>query len=210
MIITPPGVPGVVFGTRALGDGRNDAEVRAAISSRLGIPREWATITQVHGDRVVQVTEPGHHGEADGLVTEVPSLVMAIATADCLPVVIIGSSTRAVVHAGWRGVAAGIVPSAVGAMAMLGDRPRGAVIGPHIGPCCYEVGPEVVEAIGGHERRTRAGTVGVDLAAAVRSQLVGVDVDQVGGCTRDDASLASYREDGTPDRQVTLAWIPLD
>jgi len=209
-MILPPGVRGVVFGTRALGDGRSHAAKRATISAELGISSKWATITQVHGARVVAVSEPGCRGEADALVTMSPELPIVIATADCVPVALIGDRTRAVAHAGWKGVAAGVVPATVEMMRAVGDAPRMAILGPHIGPCCYEVGPEVVDALGGFSRRTRSGTLSVDLAAALRTQLGDIEVTDVGLCTHDDVSMASYREDGTSERQVTIVWIPRD
>jgi len=209
-MITPPGVPGVVFGSRSDGDARSDGRARSAISTRFDISTDWATIKQVHGFVVAYADAPGFYGEADGLVTDVPRLPIAIATADCVPVVLIAQRARAVVHAGWRGVAAGVVPEAVTAMERSGHTITGAVIGPHIGPCCYEVGREVIEAIGGFEERTRSGGVSVDLAAAIESQMDIPDVVDMGVCTFDDGSMASYRQDGTSDRQVTVVWLPQD
>ncbi len=209
-MIVPPGIRGVAFGTRVDGDGRSDDARRATISAKLGISPVWATITQVHGTRCVHVSEPGFHGEGDALLTATVGLPIVVAAADCVPVALIGESSRAVVHAGWRGVAAGVVPCTLEMMDALGDRPITAVLGPHIGACCYEVGPEVVDAIGGFAARTRSGSTSVDLSAALRSQLDGIDVIDVGVCTRDDAAMASYREDGTLERQVTIVWIPQD
>ncbi len=209
-MILPPGVGGVVFGTRALGDGRSDPIVRSSVSAELGISKDWATISQVHGSRVVTVSGPGFYGEADALVTTSIGLPIAIATADCVPVVLLGKATRAVAHAGWRGVARGVVPAAVECMQALGDEPTTAILGPHIGACCYEVGREVIEEVGGFAARTRWGASSVDLGAAIRSQLPGVEVVDIGRCTHDDPSMASYREDGTRERQVTIVWIPRD
>lgn len=209
-MIVPPGMPGVVFGTRTLGDGRTDVARRAAISSELGISTEWATIAQVHGARVVFAPDSGHYGEADALVTASPGLPIAIATADCVPVVLIGDQNRAVVHAGWRGVAVGVVSATVEMMRSKGDAPVVAAFGPHIGPCCYEVGAEVVDAIGGFSSRTRSGSLSVDLAAAIRSQLGEIESIDIDRCTHDDTAMASYREDGTSERQVTIVWIPQD
>jgi YfiH family protein len=209
-MITPPGVPGVVFGTRADGDARSDEHARDALSTRFGVSRDWATIKQVHGTVTAFADAPGFYGEADGLATDVIGLPLAIATADCVPVVLIAEQARAVVHAGWRGMAGGAVSEALGIMRRLGSDVTLAVIGPHIGPCCYEVGQEVVDAIGGYEARTRDGGVSVDLGAVARVQLVGIEVVDVGVCTFDSGSMASYRQDRTPDRQVTVAWLPQD
>ena len=207
-MINSPGVPGVAFGTRSDRDARSDDAARDTISSMLDISRQWATIKQVHGSDVAYADAPGFYGEADGLFTDIPMLPLAIATADCVPVVLISDRARAVVHAGWRGVAAGVVQEAVAAMERSGSAPVSVVIGPHIGPCCYEVGQEVVDAVGGFVSRTREGGVSVDLARAIRSQLSGVPVLDMDICTLDHADMASYRQDGTMDRQVTVVWLP--
>jgi len=209
-MITSPGLPGVAFGTRAHRDGRNLDDARIALSSELGIATEWATIHQVHGDRTVLASEPIHYGDADGLVTQRPGLPIVIATADCVPVVLIGKRTRAIAHAGWRGIAAGVVREAIASMENLDDPPKRAILGPHICGECYEVGPEVNEAIGGFTSVTGSGTNGADLAGAVRHQLDQIAVVDSGVCTYEDAAMASHRQNGTPDRQVTVVWIPAD
>jgi YfiH family protein len=207
-MIKPPGIPGVAFGTRIDGDARSDTPSRVRLSEALGISPDWATIKQVHGPTVVRARAPGFHGEADAIVTDVAQLPIAIATADCVPVVLIGAHSRAVVHAGWRGVANGVVLAGVAMVAEFDDKVVSAVVGPHIGPCCYAVGTEVVDAIGGFASVTRSGSVSVDLAEAIRYQLGGVPVVDVGICTHDAPDMASYREDATTDRQVAVAWLP--
>ncbi len=207
-MILPRGFPGVAFGEASDGDGRHDLDVRERISTDLGISTEWALIDQVHGCRVVWADVPGHLGEADGIVTARRGLPLAVATADCVPIVLVGTRTVAVVHAGWRGVAGGVATSARRAIAELGDTVQAAVIGPHIGPCCYEVGSEVLEAVEGFEARTTEEKVSVDLGAAIRSQLAGVETLQIPGCTAHDEEFNSYRRTRTPRRQVTVAWIP--
>jgi hypothetical protein len=207
-MIIPPGIPGVAFGTNIEGDARSNSGGRAKFATALHISQHWATITQVHGSAVVFADASGHYGDADGIVTDVPGLPIVIATADCVPVVLIASQTRAVVHAGWRGVAEGVVVEAMRMIERRGDTTTAALIGPHIGSCCYEVGDEVVEAIGGFAATTRTGTTSADLARAIRSQLGQITVTDSGICTHDAANLASYRENGTTNRQVTVAWIP--
>ena len=202
------GILGVAFGTRADGDARSNAAVRNRIADELGVSPEWATVTQVHGDHVAIVETPGHHGEADALLTARTDIPLVVATADCLPVAVAGRRTIGLAHAGWRGVAAGVVPALVEAMRTLGDEPLAAEIGPFIGPCCYEVGPEVVEAVGGFIGETRWRTTSVDLGAAVSAQLTGLPVTVAGVCTYEDHRYASYRRDRTTDRQVTVAWLP--
>ncbi len=83
-------------------------------------------------------------------------------------------------------------------------------MGPAIGPCCYEVGPEVAEQFAGYTSETSWGTVSVDLPGAVADMLGDLDVWRADRCTMDDADFHSYRESRTEERQVALAWIPAD
>jgi YfiH family protein len=127
---------------------------RAAFLQQLGAVRrlrEWplVTIRQIHSDLihcVSDVPEPGLTG--DGLITQTPGLLLAILTADCLPVILVDSKRRAigVFHAGWRGTVKRIVEKGVGEMRRwFGTRPGDlrAAIGPGVHGCCYSVGPEV-------------------------------------------------------------------
>ena len=200
-------IPGVAFGSLEDGDARSDVTSRLEISHELGIPSEWATISQVHGDRVVVVDTPGPAGEADALVTTTAGVPIAVATADCVPIAIAGSHSIAIVHAGWRGVAAGVIGASLDAIRATGDEPTAASIGPHIGSCCYEVGDEVVAAVG-HQARTTWGTTSVDLATAARDQLGDIPIEDIDICTMDDEGFASYRRNGTMKRQVAVAWLP--
>jgi YfiH family protein len=209
-MILPRGFPGIAFGEAGDGDLRADLAARSEASHALGIPSAWAFVRQVHGTTVVRASAAGDLGEADGIFTQTRMLPMAVATADCVPVVIIGMTSRVIVHAGWRGVAAGVVRKAVHVMEEEGDRAYGAVVGPHIGPCCYEVGPDVVAAIGGHGAVTRSGSLSVDLGAAIREQLGGIDVGGDEMCTMHDPRFHSYRQDATTQRQIAVAWIPQD
>ena len=207
-MIRPAGFRGAAFGNVASGNGRDDAEKRSSISDELGIPTEWAFVRQVHGGLVVTVEEAGSAGPADGLITERAGLPLTIATADCMPIIVEGDRSVAILHAGWRGLAAGIVAEGVEAMRRLGDTPRRAAIGPSIGPCCYEVGDEVRDAIGDHSSRTTFGTPSVDLWSAAAGQLSGIDVWRSDLCTYTESSLRSYRRDATTERQVAVAWLP--
>ena len=189
---------GVAFTTAADGDMRRDHMAR----ERLGLA-EWATVRQVHGATVVEVTESGDHGEADGLFTTEVGLALAVFTADCMGVVIHGSGRVAVVHAGWRGAAAGVVATAV---ARIGDV-QSAHIGPHIRPCCFEVGPEVSARFIGHLGRTRQGTTSVDLVSAVAAQLP-VEPEIIDLCTRCGSDTFSHRRNGTGERLAAVGWVP--
>jgi hypothetical protein len=207
-MIRPAGFRGAAFGDAGDGNGRDDANKRELISQKLGIPRAWAFVRQVHGGTVLTVDQPGPAGSADGMITDQSGLPLAIATADCLPIIVEGDRSVAILHAGWRGVAAGIVDAGIEAMKELGDTPRRAAIGPSIGPCCYEVGDEVRAAIGDYVSRTTSATPSVDLWSAAAAQLSGLDVWRSDVCTYTERGLWSYRRDATTERQVAVAWLP--
>lgn len=207
-MIRPAGYRGAAFGDAADGNGRDDLDRRSIISDELRIPEVWASVDQVHGAVVLKVDQPGLAGPADGLITDRPGLPLAIATADCVPIIVEGDRSVAVLHAGWRGVAAGIVSAGLESMRALGDTPRRAAIGPSIGPCCYEVGDEVRVAIGDRSSRTTFGTPSVDLWSAAAAQLSGIEVWRSDVCTYTDQGFRSYRRTATTERQVALAWLP--
>ncbi len=203
----PPGVDGAAFTGAADGDQRNDLTARSAVSSWLGISRDWATVRQVHGTNMVRALGPGELGEADGLWSEVPRLTLAVFTADCFGVVLHAGSAVGVAHAGWRGAAEGVVTALRAEMTAHGHPPIRAAIGPGIGPCCFEVGPDVAERFPDHVRETRWGATSVDLASVIRRELEGLDVWLLGTCTMHDESLYSHRRTGTAQRIATIAWV---
>jgi hypothetical protein len=207
-MIRPDGFRAAVFGLAEHGDPRRDAAARSMISRRLGVPDAWATVAQVHGTTTAIAEAPGFLGEADALFTGVPSLPLAVGTADCLPIVIEGAWSVAVVHAGWRGLASGVIESAVATMHGAGDRPLRAAIGPGIGPCCYEVGDDVAAQFAGFTAETAWGTPSVDLRAAAAARLPSLPVWVSPRCTGTDPELHSHRRTGTRERQVTVAWVP--
>ncbi len=130
-----------------------------------------ATVKQIHSaDCVAAEGRTGILGRADALLEDSPGSVVAVKTADCIPILLVDSRRRAVaaVHAGWRGTAARIAQHAIDSMrARFGTDPADleAAIGPGIGACCYEVGPEVAEQFGGQGRGR------LDLPAINRGQL---------------------------------------
>ncbi len=201
-------IRGLTFGTLADGDGRTDPSVRECISAEFGIPPQWALINQVHGSNIAWASAAVHHGDADGIATDITQLPIVVATADCAPVAMEGLRSIGLVHAGWRGVAAGVVRTMVDTLTEHGDPPLRVSIGPHIGPCCFEVGGEVIAALSGFEDTTRWGTTSADLQAAIIEQVPDLDVETSDVCTRDDERFASFRRNGTPSRQVTVAWRP--
>lgn len=164
---------------------------------------------QVHGAGVAKVTRaaPVVVGDADVLTTRERGTVIGILTADCTPVVVAGDGVVAIAHAGWRGLVAGAVEAAVEA---VGDV-RAAWVGPSIHACCYEVGPEVVDAfssaglpVAGPDRVDPGRAAAFALhRAGVRSVAAGSD------CTSCDARYFSYRRDGTTGRQgAFVALMP--
>lgn len=144
--------------------------------------------------------------EADGHVVREPGLAPLVFVADCLPVALHGPGGLAMVHAGWRGLAGGIVGAAAEAV-----EATTAAIGPGIGPCCYEVGEEVLAAFGDLGEGVAAGGM-LDLPEVARRQLAraGVaDVRSAGLCTSCEAELFfSHRRDrGRTGRQAGMAWL---
>jgi YfiH family protein len=200
--------PGVAFSLAEAGDLRHDLQARDAFSRRVGISPAWATVSQVHGVRVVEATTAAGWGEADAIFTRVGQLPIAVFTADCLGVALWGEGAVGVAHAGWRGAAAGVVSELVRAMSEAGHPPQGAAISPHIGPCCYEVGQEVAAHFPHHQSVTTWGTRSVDLQTAVVSRLHGLPAARSEMCTFHHAGLFSHRGDGTTQRMATVAWLP--
>jgi copper oxidase (laccase) domain-containing protein len=169
-------------------------------------------LRQVHGAEVVLVDEPGQHAgvEADAAVTFAPGARLAVRTADCVPIVLWrGGEALAVVHAGWRGLAAGIVGSALDAMGGATD----ALVGPHIRRGCYEFGGHdldvVAAALGDEVRSTTAwGTPALDLTVAVRAALAGVPrVADAGACTACSDIYFSWRARRDDGRFATIAGL---
>ncbi len=147
------------------GFGTRDSDIAALFAN-------LATVKQVHSSTCVPGEgRTGVLGEGDALLENTPGSVVAVKTADCVPILLVDERRRAVaaVHAGWRGTVARIASEAVAAMHdRFGTEPADlhAAIGPAIGPCCYEVGPEVAAHFGGQGRGH------IDLPAANRAQLI--------------------------------------
>lgn len=144
--------------------------------------------------------------EADGHVVTEPNLAALVFAADCLPVALHGPGGAAMLHCGWRGLAAGIVAKGAEAVGATD-----AAIGPGIGPCCYEVGPEVLEAFSGLGPGLLSGSM-LDLPGVARRLLDEAGVERVqsaGLCTSCEQELFfSHRRDaGRTGRQAGLVWI---
>ena len=202
----------------ALHVGDDPAAVQAnrrRLAGQLGVDRV-RFMQQVHGADVA-VVDPEREGDVagvDALVTDRPGLAIAVLVADCVPVAVVGAAAVAVVHAGRRGVAGGVVAAAVDALRRLDSGPLVATVGPAICGRCYEVPAamqaEVLAVAPAAEATTRAGTPGLDLPAAVRSQLAaaGVEVpDHPAICTREDPRFYSHRRDGVTGRFAMVAML---
>ena len=178
------------------------------MATQCGIPPDWAFVNQVHGHTVLEAERPGPQGEGDAIFTTEPGLALAVATADCVPVVIEGPDVAAVVHAGWRGAAAEVAAKTLARLREEGLHPERAAIGPSIGPCCYEVGDEVAARFSAFVSKTSWDSTSVNLRSVLRAQLNGLNVWTSKQCTYTDPSLHSYRQSRTVDRQVSVAWLP--
>lgn len=217
-IATPAANVRVVFTDRSDGDFAvaSDPDVLRASRSAV-IDRPWTWLRQVHGDRVVEVAKAGHWAgtEADGAVTTAPFAPLAIMTADCAPVVLVAERGVAVVHAGWRGLIAGIVERAASRLSRLeAGEPVAALIGPCINPDAYEFSESdlatAVDRFGTTVRGTTAwGTPALDVPAAVNAacERAGwpAPVDQP-TCTSGDRWF-SHRTRADVGRQATVAWL---
>jgi polyphenol oxidase len=174
---------------------------------------------QVHGTDVTRVTEQTHSGgtplqhPADGHVTTLRGVGVMVLAADCVPVAL--GATRAVgtVHAGWRGLAAGVLEEGVEALRELAgaESEIAAVIGPCAGPCCYEVGDEVLAALDLRAPQAGSSRQMLDLRGLVRQRLLEAGVQQVSDverCTICDPQLFSHRREGqAAGRQAAIAWL---
>ena len=219
------GVSAAPYATGNIADHVGDdpaavATNRDRFAGALGLPApsQWCWMEQVHGNDVAIVDAPVMPAPtADALVTTTRGLPLAVVTADCAPIVIATHDAVAVVHAGHRGLLAGVVERAVDALRAAGNG-RGevrAVLGPCIRAARYEfdevdLGP-LVDAFGaGVASHTEWGATALDVAAAVRVALERAGVDDMrdtGICTAASADHFSYRRDGVTGRQATVAVL---
>ncbi len=190
---------------------------------------------QVHGTVVGRVFEdgsrPGLPGafepqdsaqqpafEADGHAVAAPGLAAMVLTADCIPVVLGADRAVAALHAGWRGLAAGVLEEGVCALREVGGEGEVvALVGPCAGACCYEVGEEVHAAFDGvpigdrRDRRSASNGRLIDLRAIAHERLLAAGVGRVqdvAACTICDARYFSYRREGArAGRQAAVAWL---
>ena len=189
---------------------------RQRLLSQLGCRPAW--LQQVHGITVVQA-DPEQVLEADASWTDVPGVAATVMTADCLPVLFCDrAGTRvAAAHAGWRGLAGGVLESTLDALAIDGQETL-VWLGPAIGPQAFEVGAEVREAfVAQHEQASsafvpsqNAGRFMADIYQLARIRLAARGVTAVYGggfCTYNDARFYSYRRAAQTGRFASLIWL---
>jgi YfiH family protein len=209
-----------------VGDRGLDVQAnRRAVANALGGELRWQWLDQVHGASVERIEAASAPRVADALVTSVPGLVCCVLTADCLSVFFTDAEGRevAVAHAGWRGLAAGILEGSVRSLSAPPERVL-AWIGPAIGPCHFEVGEEVRSAFlesadsltesrlaACFKPGTASGKFNADLFALARVKLSAMGVAAIGGgdtCTVCEAqSYYSYRRDQTTGRHLSLIYL---
>ena len=216
------------LGNKYAADGDDPAVVarnRAQLAELAGLPSAPHWLKQVHGIDVLRVEAPADPDAsepvADALVTSVPGVVLAILTADCLPVVFAAKdgSEIAAAHAGWPGLSKGMLEATLAAMRTLATDVI-AWIGPAAGPQRYEVGENVFDAFVAQDAGaaaafapTRPGHWLADLPALARRRLVahGIRADDIHGgdlCTISEPDrFFSHRRDGRSGRIATLAWM---
>ena len=198
-------------------------EVLHGATAHLGVtpPSHLAHLRQVHSAHVAKA-EPGTTPEADALVTDRSDVALAVVTADCVPMLLVSEGAIAAVHAGWRGLASGIIRNAVGSMGNLHGVSHRATeitawIGPCMAACCYEVGHDVALAVA---RRSGAGavvirgasrkpSVGLEHAAAAQLSQLGIeDIRPSNLCTGcSSETWWSYRKLGPgAGRNLAFVW----
>jgi YfiH family protein len=217
------GASGGRYASLNLGDRVGDdpaavAENRRRVRQAAALPAEPQWLSQVHGVQVADLDTVAPRSPADAAITRLPGRVCAILTADCLPILLAADSGQVVAaaHAGWRGLAAGVIETTFHAMRVHPGRIL-AWLGPAIGPGHFEVGSEVREAFlrqdegsaGAFEANAR-GRFMADLASLARRRLAALGIARIyggGECTFSSADrYFSHRRDGNCGRQATFIW----
>jgi polyphenol oxidase len=194
-------------------------EVAADVEARRRRVKDaaWTWLRQVHGDTVLTVTEPGGGAgtKADASTTARPGCVLAVLTADCAPIGLVSpEGIVAAVHAGWRGLVAGVLERAVEAAHGLGANDLRAVLGPCIHPECYEFGADDLDSVAarlgdGVRALTSEGRPALDVPTAVASALKQAGVTQLETldvCTACGDDYFSWRARGETARQAMVVW----
>lgn len=204
-----------------VGDAANVVE-RNRARLRTLLPAEPAWLSQVHGAAVLDAEQVVNAPEADASIATSPGVVCVVQTADCLPVLFSDrrGTVIAAAHAGWRGLAGGVLENTVVRMRAAGAREILAWMGPAIGPQCFEVGPDVFAAFCARDPAMASAFTAIengvgkylaDIYALARSTLRNAGVDEVFGgglCTMTDTMrFYSYRRDKVTGRMASLIWL---
>ncbi len=193
---------------------------RQRLREALGLPAEPCWLNQVHGAAVIEADQWSSPPTADACIARSPGKVCVVMTADCLPVLLCSreGDRVAAAHAGWRGLAGGVLESTVSSLGLPGSELL-AWLGPAIGPSAFEVGDEVRIAFTSKDAAAaqafrashRADHWLADLYLLARQELARLGVQAVyggGWCTyRDEARFFSYRRDGQCGRMASLIWM---
>jgi len=204
---------------------------RLAASAELE-PEDVVMGWQVHGIDIKQwegrdpesafLDPQGGHLKVDGHLTTEPGLAALVLVADCLPVAIAGGGAVAMLHCGWRGLAGGLIGKAAARMREGGAAPIegdpatadalrcAAAVGPGIGACCYEVGPEVVDAFAAHENAADGRMLDLRAVADAQLRAAGIErIEHVDYCTSCHPELffSHRRDEGVTGRQGGIAWL---
>lgn len=211
---------GMNLGTHVGDDPQAVRENRTLLRTLL--PTEPAWLSQVHGTGVLDAAMATNSPEADASIVARPGAVCVVQTADCLPVLFCDANGKAVgaAHAGWRGLAGGVLQQTIDRMRDAGAADILAWLGPAIGPQCFEVGQDVFDAFAGREPamakafvpvHAQAGKYFADIYTLARITLRNAGIHQVSGggfCTVTEKDrFYSYRRDKTTGRMASLIWL---
>lgn len=205
----------VAITERVDGDFHIDAPELAARRARV-MPGDWSVVRQVHG-RTVATADPRHAPEADAVITDETDRPIAVQGADCAPVAFItDAGPIAVAHVGWRGLEAGVIDATIQRLEAGGATAETVLVGPHIGPECYEFGAEdlerLVSTVGPSVRgTTTAGSPALDVGRGI-AEILGTrhgitDVRMTGDCTGCGNGGWSHRVRQEPQRHALVASI---
>jgi polyphenol oxidase len=198
-------------------DQSSVTENRRRLAGAIGSdPERVAMGWQVHGDEILEWNDPPERGgfahagadlpKVDGHTTTVKGMPLMVLVADCLPVALATPERVVMLHCGWRGLAAGIVERGLD----LFDAPPRAVLGPSIGPCCYEVGEEVLAEFRDLQGVANGRMLSLNMVAQQKLMSRGVTkIDSFPLCTRcrPDLFFSHRRDNGVTGRQAGLVWL---
>lgn len=198
-------------------DQESVSDNRRRLAAAVGCDAERVAMGwQVHGDEILEWHEPPQNGgfahagaelpRVDGHTTTARNVPLLVLVADCMPVALVGAGRVAMLHCGWRGLAAGILDKG---LELFDETPR-AVLGPCIGPCCYEVGEEVLAEFAGLPGVANGRMLSLSLVAQQKLVARGVtEIDSFPLCTscRPELFYSHRRDNGVTGRQAGLVWL---